>query len=453
MEYNIFGIKLTTRIVLIIANSLLFAFVIISIPEKKIYFIPLILAALLVYQIWELNRFINYTNIEISRFINSLKTKDLSAKFLKRNLNSSFSNLFNEMQNLLYDIKNEKIKNEAVNYFRDEIIKHLAFGIITVNDNDEITLINVPALNLIGKQSVQKFSEIVESKPEIAKEIKALYPKGEKLIELSDENGIHSLLLSVSTIVILGTKMMIISFQDIRKEIDQKEVDAWIKLIRVIRHEIMNSATPISSMSETIVMVLEDNFGNPKSARDFTDEDIVDLHSSAKTIRQRTEGLYRFAEKYWDISKIPHLKKKRTTITELVDPVYNLILNETKQKGIDLVIEHKNINHEIEADITLIQQVLINLVKNSIEALQGISNSKVIIRSYFDKNKTIIDVVDNGPGIQQNLLDEIFVPFFTTKKVGSGIGLSLSKQIMNLHGGSIAVYSTPNVETTFRLTI
>jgi len=451
MEFKLFGIKLIIRILLIVAVSFLMASIVFLIPETKIVAIPIILAVILMYQIWELNRYVNLTNRELTRFIQAFRSRDYSAKFYNKKLNKSFNLLLNELQGFMEDLMKLQHQKIAENYYRDEIVKHLTAGLITINETGEVVIANKPALQLIGKLSLKHYTDIEDANPLIANEIRALLPKGEKLVEVAVNDYKQQMLISVSTIIALKKKFVIISFQDIGKEMDNKEVNSWIKLIRVIRHEIMNSVTPISSMSETAAMIVENSDGGTKLATELNNEDVADLHSSIRTILQRTEGLHRFVDKYWDISRIPRMKIGEFKVSELVDPVFKFMQSNACQQSIEMIVEYNDADRVISADKTLIEQVIINLIKNSIEALSGSSGGKIVIKEYYQDGKSIIEVKDNGPGISPEQIDEVFVPFYTTKENGSGIGLSLSKQIMNLHGGSLSVCSTPGIETSFKM--
>jgi signal transduction histidine kinase len=285
----------------------------------------------------------------------------------------------------------------------------------------------------------------------LASEIDQIKGRANKLIEVDIDIGLKHLSVNVSPVVILGSRYRIITIQDIRSEIEQKEIESWHKLIQILRHEIRNSVTPIASMTETIVMLVEDQLGKAKKPSDLSEQDMEDIHSSIQTVHDRSERLYLFVEKYRSLTRIPPPQKEMILVQGLVKNVYELLRRELDDKGIKFIagkVDHKPV---IDADPSLVEQVLINLVKNSIEALNGRINGEIRLTVTESANHIVIKEEDNGPGIQPSDIQDIFLPFFTTKKDGMGIGLSLSRQIMNLHGGTLSVEIVPGERTSFSM--
>jgi two-component system nitrogen regulation sensor histidine kinase NtrY len=223
MDYNIYGVRLIVRILLIGICSLLFAFIVLQIPEKHLVAIPAIILGMLIFEIWELIYYINSTNREIARFMSSFRSKDFALNISPSGISKSATMLLSELELYIKEFRTETHKVEAINYYRDEIIKHLSFGVITINEIGEITLINKPALALFQKQSIKNFNELKEAMPSIANEIEQLLPSGEKLIEVGLKKR-QKLLLLVSTLIIQRKKFAIISFQDIGKEINKRRL-------------------------------------------------------------------------------------------------------------------------------------------------------------------------------------------------------------------------------------
>ncbi len=324
-------------------------------------------------------------------------------------------------------------------------------GIICLKESDQIQIINQSALDILGISKPGNWTDLSESVPEFATQSDKIKGKGSSLIEFTVEGMVKRLSLKVSTLVIFNEELRIITYQDIRTEIEQTEVEAWQKLIRILRHEIMNSVTPISSMTETVLMLLEDHLGAPKKTGELSDEDINDIRDSIKTIHDRSEGLHEFVERYREVTRIPHPKAEPVSVQRLSERTIKLLETTLAEGDMRISVSHRNPDLEINADPNLIEQVLINLLKNSIEALRQTENKTIEIYSEGDSDSQSISITDNGCGIAATDLDEIFVPFYSTKDEGSGIGLSLSKQIMHLHGGDIIVYSEPGSTTTFKL--
>jgi signal transduction histidine kinase len=244
-----------------------------------------------------------------------------------------------------------------------------------------------------------------------------------------------------------------VSLQNIQSELQEKEMEAWQTLIRVLTHEIMNSMTPITSMAATVIDLL--NTIKEKNGGNIDAETIIDIADALKTIHKRSLGLTDFVEAYRNLTLIPKPKFKIFPIHDLFGRIEKLMENKLTKKGIDFYWAVEPQSLELTADPGLIEQVLINLVLNAADAFTGLKNSNSprvqLTASLAENGKIIIRVTDNGPGIVKEALSKVFIPFYSTKKKGSGIGLSLSRQIMKLHKGSITVQSEPDVETIFTL--
>jgi signal transduction histidine kinase len=257
--------------------------------------------------------------------------------------------------------------------------------------------------------------------------------------------------IDISTNLLLDTPHQLIIIQDINQEIEQKEIEAWHKLIRILTHEIMNSVTPISSLTETTQSMLELKDGSLRKAADLTDEIIADIQFSLKTIQKRSDGLLNFVETYRAFSKVPKPVFEPVDLNELVSGVEQLMREEMMRNKIQFRKDVRTGTTHIPMDRVLVEQVLINLFSNSIHALEGRPNAQIMVSTYDVDKNVVIELHDNGVGIPEKEINHIFIPFFSTRKEGSGIGLSLSKQIMSSHGGTIRVKSTPGEGTSFFL--
>ena len=451
MAFRNFTTGIVVRIILLLAFTYLSGTTLAMMGEKDLLFLPLILLVILILLSVEFIIYTNRTNQNLSRFILHLKNADFTFKFSNKKAGKPYAKLYKAFDELTAMIKDIKIEKEAQFNYLETIVGHINIGIISLKDENEIVMINEPAKKILGITQPADWGEISAQLPDFAKEIGDMKGSSSRLVEFISKNDFKRLSVKISTMVILKEEFRIITFQDIRAEIDYKEVEAWHKLIRILRHEIMNSVTPISSMTETILMLVEDHVGRPKKKADLSDDDIDDILTSIRTIHERSAGLFEFVEKYREVSKIPPPDTEPIRVEELINNIAKLFEQELSTKGIELEIRAKNPPLEIQADKHLIEQVLINLVKNSIEAL-GTSDMKKIRIIYEGTTWTqVIRITDNGCGIEDEHLDEIFIPFFSTKESGSGIGLTLSKQIMQLHGGNIIADSKPGEETAFSL--
>jgi signal transduction histidine kinase len=273
--------------------------------------------------------------------------------------------------------------------------------------------------------------------------IKELQPGDRKMISFNGKTGAVQLSLKSTLFITTQEHFQLVTIQDIKNEMETKELESWIKLIRVLTHEIMNSVAPITSLSQTISGYFKNLEGKQP------DERIIgNTIKGLEVINERGAGLISFVETYRKLTRIPPPEKKPVNVEQLFDSTITLINIEPIDKKISISRDVLPPGLEIAADKKQISQVLINLIKNSLEALKNSEEGKIRLRGEINENGRVqITVFDNGPGITGDLMDKIFIPFFTTKESGSGIGLSLSRQIMMLHGGSLKVVSAPGKQT------
>ncbi|MCK4699777.1 MAG: HAMP domain-containing histidine kinase, partial [Bacteroidales bacterium] len=247
----------------------------------------------------------------------------------------------------------------------------------------------------------------------------------------------------------------LVTIKNIQNVLEDQETEAWQKLIRVLTHEIMNSITPIASISSTLDIMLKDIRAKEEKDNECEmDKDtVIELHKALQTINKRSTGLLHFVNTYRNLTRIPKPNFKITNAKDIFENIIHLMEDEINKSNINIKIQIEPKDLQVSADEELIEQVLINLVKNSIHALEKKPDGIITLKSFFNKRgRPTMQVIDNGPGILPDVLDKVFIPFFTTKPKGSGIGLSLSRQILRLHGGTITAYSKPDTETVFSLT-
>jgi signal transduction histidine kinase len=293
--------------------------------------------------------------------------------------------------------------------------------------------------------------ELKPRNPELYKKLMDMNP-GDKAL-LRNTNDI-SLAIHATELRLRGKSYKLIALQNIQTELQQKEIEAWQNLTRVLRHEIMNSITPIASLTETLNQILKEDITKAEGNGTYQieDESVDDLKDGLNTIENRSKGLVRFVDAYRDYTTIPKPKFSTISVHKLFDHINHLLGVEMDSLGIEFEITLSPENLEINADKELIEMVLINLIKNAKEALLEKEEARIELRGRIDnERRAIIEVKDNGPGIIKEAVDRIFIPFYSTKKEGSGIGLALSRQIMQLHHGSLTVKSEPDIYTIFTL--
>jgi two-component system nitrogen regulation sensor histidine kinase NtrY len=447
MIYKRFTFLIILRILLLVATVVIISVIF---GDKRLFFNQIILALLLITQVAELIRFVNHTNRELTKFFYAIRYSDFSITFKQSSLGKTFKNLEESMVEIIEAYKQVKIEKEAQFHLLQMLVNQLPIGIVAVDTDDTITLINPTAETMVGIRGLKNWRILEQQNAAFAREIQQLGSNARKLIEMRSAFENRFLSVDVRTLIILDRPLKLITLQDINSEIEQKEIEAWHKLIRILTHEIMNSVTPISSLTETMQSLLQDKSGNQKQLGELKQDTISDIRFSLQTIQRRSDGLLLFVENYRKLTKIPKPSLEPINISALLHHVEKLLSHELLRNNIILSIEVDN-DIEIILDPILVEQTLINLITNSIHALDKAAKPQIILKSYQQEKQTVIEVADNGKGIPAKEIVEIFIPFFTTKKEGSGIGLSLSKQIMSLHGGSIKVKSEIGQGTSFYL--
>ncbi len=348
-------------------------------------------------------------------------------------------------------IQQLKIENRNQEQYFQILLEHIATGILTYNDKGFVIHANSSAKKLLSLDVLTHLQQIENTDEKLYKAIMSIRPSERRLLATNTLRGEIQLSLKATSLKTNQQELTILSIQDIKNELDEKEIESWMKLIRVLMHEIMNSITPITSLSESLSRFFS-NGGAPVAPEQVTVKTIATTLQGLNVIKDQGRGLMSFVESYRKLTRIPEPEKKVFKIEALLNRITVLYSSLDKSDTIDLSVSTAFPELEIFADQNLISQVLVNLLKNAIEANENNPAGKIRIVSGLDTNlRPEICVIDNGPGIAEANIEEIFVPFFTTRQNGSGIGLSISKQIMRVHGGNLKVRSTPGKETVFCL--
>lgn len=445
-----FGIFTTIRIIIILGLCIVFGFIF---GKSDLFFSQIIVLSMILLLSFELIRFVTRTNRNLTKLFSSIRHQDFSVSFSPTKLGNSFDDLSASFSEIIKSFRNAKIEKEAQLQLLQVLIDQVNIGIVAVKNKHQIVFINKKASEVLGISGLNSWNIDFPLINEINEEVKAMKSHGNKLLELKIGDEIKQIAFHVSKTIYIEEELSLMTFHDIRSEIEQKEIEAWYKLIRILTHEVMNSITPLSSLTETIVMLLENKDGEPKTVSEITNDQLKDIHNSLKTIQGRSVGILDFVDAYRRLTNIPHPEFKEMNLKEVIDRVENLFSAELKKKNILLRKSIQKPELSINADKHLIEQVLINLVSNSIYALDQSESPIIEIKTFAGKHQTVIEVIDNGKGISEEKIDKIFIPFFSTRDGGSGIGLSLSKQIIYLHHGRLKVKSVVGKGTTFKIEI
>lgn len=436
------------RVTLIILISILLSY---SIVMLKSFRLSILCIIFLVILTTNLISFLNSTNKKIKFFFDSVRNDDSNLSFPVETRNPALKELYKSMNRVNHQIQQLKIENRQQEQYFRTLLEHLAAGIITFNDKGFILHANSSAKKLLSIDVLNHLQQIERKDQKLFDAISNIKPYERKLVAFSGEDGEIELSLKATSFKTNENELIILSIQDIKNELDEKEIDSWMKLIRVLMHEIMNSITPITSLSESLSNIYNED-GIPVTPDKITSRTIATTLQGLNVIKEQGKGLTSFVESYRKLTRVPEPERKSFKVTDMLDRVKILYNSLDKSDRMELSVSLKNADLEIFGDQNLISQVLLNLLKNALEANENSPDGKIrIVASEGSNLHHEICVIDNGPGIPEENIDEIFVPFFTTRENGSGIGLSISKQIMKAHGGNLKVRSVPGKETVFCL--
>jgi nitrogen fixation/metabolism regulation signal transduction histidine kinase len=405
------------------------AFVTIFIVAKEYLFVAFG-AALILFCFSRLEKCYRRYNQNFNFLLNALENGDYTFHFSETKLSlheKEMNMMMNRIKDILSSARKEVIENEN---FLSLIIESVSTGILIVDDNDIVQRVNRTALDMLGLSvfpHLNQLRAINETYPELFHRLKS----GDNVqITLATEREELQISLQVSQIRLKRGMMRIITLSNIGNELEMKEMESWIRLIRVMTHEIMNSIAPITSLSETMLFLHRDAASSPEHLRQNTLE-------AFETINSTASGLLSFVESYRKFTAVPKPKKQDFSLNILLDKIIKLHETSIRQKNIDLTVSLPDAV-TLSADENLTSQVLINLVKNAIEAVEDDRERKITLSvSHPAPDRLSIHVANSGNPIPADVLPHIFVPFFTTKPSGSGVGLSVSRYIMRLHGGKL----------------
>ncbi len=442
-------LRISIRLILIFIAMLALALVI---GEQARLFSVLGVSLVLLFLIAELFRSIARTNQIVESLLESIRYGDFNKTIRDKAAGLGFEGLADSAQQIIRAIASARIEKETQYQYMQTILEHIHTAVLSLDEQHEPEMINPLALNTLGLYNTRKpsWAEIEKKAPLFTDAVKSMGESGREMIRLSNTPTGKQLLVLVNTMKIGGKPVKIITFQDIEPEIEQKEMESWQIISRIMAHEIMNSLTPLSSLTETGIMLLEHE-GKPKDISAIPQKTIDNLYTALRTISSRNQALAAFIGSYRQLSRLPLPEKREVHVVELLEELRELYEIPCKEKGIACSFNHGPENLRITADDAQLKQVLINLIKNATEAMDKVQNPVIGISVKRILHRVSIEIYNTGPAIPPEVMEKIFVPFYSTKPEGSGIGLSLSRQIVSNHGGQIGVESLEGKGTTFKV--
>jgi nitrogen fixation/metabolism regulation signal transduction histidine kinase len=418
--------------------------------DQQRYLLALIMLGVCLFQIKQLIDLIDDSNQNLASFLDSIKFDDLSASFKTESKDPGVQRLHKELNEAITKLRSVRQEKDSDYLFYKNIVMHVGIGLIIFKEETgRIEIFNSAARRLLKINRAETVQDLKEVSETLVNVFIRLRTGGRELIQLKLGEDIIQLSVYAIELTLRGENLKLISLQNIQSELEEKEMVAWQNLVRVLTHEIMNSVTPISSLAATIddelKIHLRDEIDKP-----LEKEQLEDIHLSLQTISKRSEGLIHFVKEFRSLTHIPKPRPESIKVCTLFEEIAMLHKKEMAKKNIKLEISIEPEDLTLMADKIMTDQVLINLVKNAIQAFDEQENKSIILKGFYnDKMRPVISVRDNGTGIEPEALEKIFIPFFTTKKTGSGIGLSLSRQFMRQHQGTLTVKTTVGKGTEF----
>jgi two-component system nitrogen regulation sensor histidine kinase NtrY len=449
MVYKKFRFLVVIRILLIIVFVFLFYYLM---KDTRNIVSGFIVAIFIIFQTYSLIRFVERTNRKLTQFLESIRHSDFSSSFSDKGRGKSFEDLSHAFNEVIEEFKATRTEKEEHYNYLQTVVQHVSIGIIAFKKDGKVDMFNNAIKRLLRINNLRYISDLSKIKEDFPEILMNLRAGSKSLVKVIIQDEFLQLSIYATEFRMREEEYTLVSVQNIHTELEEKEIESWQKLIRVLTHEIMNSITPISSLASTVKDILiEEGNGNSR-IHELDESDIESVNNALVTIQKRSQGLLNFVEIYRNLTRIPKPSFKHFPVMELIQRVNQLLKPKFEEQGVNMTAKVLPEDLMLTADPDLIDQVIINLILNSIDAIKEKDDPKInVFAISSSNNRVLIEISDNGYGIKPDILDKIFMPFFTSKKHGSGIGLSLSRQIMHLHKGSINVKSKPGEGTTFTL--
>ena len=446
MVYKKFYIVIILRIIFL---SVLSCFFFYAIANKLNTSLIIVSGIIFFFQIFFLIRYVNKVNRMLENFFNFQIAGDHTGVYAKTWKKDEYNEL-----NRCFDLINQKLKKAKADYeiqnkYFETVVDHIGVGLLSFTNDGNIELFNNTAKKIFGMQVVKHLDKLNNCKEGLSTQLLNMKPSEPHIFSVV-VNGEQKQLLARQTIFRTNnTDLSLVSFQNIKSELEQKETESWQKLIRVLTHEIMNSVSPITSLTNSLIRIYKDkeSSGNIMS-KNVNAALIEKTVKGLEIIEDRGKGLMHFVDNYRSLTLLPKPEFKSIAASELIQKTHHLYSTIFEKNNITFSFDYDD-KIILYADDKLIEQVLINLTQNAVDALEGIDNPMIHFNVFSSPENIYFEVKDNGKGIPPDIAENIFIPFFTTKEKGSGIGLSLSRQIMLLHNGTISMKTTLKNETSF----
>ena len=449
MVFRFFVVALILRLALVGAAMTLVIWLLLQPGYHSVTLLSSAVLALLVTELW---RYVSRTNREVARFLDAVRFADYSQRFDFEKAGSGFASLGRTFTAIIEEMRERRTDQESEMRHLKALIEHIPVPLMTVHADDAITLQNNAARRLFGSTHITRVNDLRQFGPGFARAVEEAIPGDRELVTFTVEGAEYQLTLAATEIIINGDRERLISLQDIQSEIDATQADAWQDLVRVLTHEIMNSITPVTSLAQTAAELVDDIVRETGPESPIAEE-LEDVQSAVATVARRSDSLMQFIDSYRQISRLAPAEKKRVALADLFETATSLARAEWDDPRVALSTSIEPSGLYVYADRDLLEPVLLNLLRNAWQATKGQEQPSIELRGALNRRgNTVIEIRDNGHGVPDEIATKIFVPFFTTREGGSGVGLALARQVMIAHGGFIRLGQKSDAGTTFTLT-
>lgn len=412
----------------------------------------LLVSGVLIFQAFEVYQFVKRTNEELSRFLDAARYADFSQRFRMHQLGAGFGELGEAFTDILTRFQSARSTQEMEYRHLKALVEHVPVPLLSIEMSGAVQIWNNAARRLFGNVHVAQSADLSQFGDTFEKEATAMKAGERRLISFKTEDLDQKVMLQATQVTIDGRVEKLISIQNIQSELDAAQLQAWQDLVRVLTHEIMNSITPVASLAKTAVDLVDDVAGKV-SDKDDVLEELADVKDAVNTVARRSDKLNQFVSSYRSLTRLPPPDKKRVRIADIFEQMETLFKAKWNNDGPELntIIDPDEL--DVFADREMLDQVLINMLQNAEQALVDIPDAALTLSARLNKRgHVVMEISDNGNGIDDEIAERIFVPFFTTKREGSGVGLALARQVMIAHGGTISVAKNNHGGAVFTLT-
>lgn len=433
MGFRYFSVLLAVRVGLL--TVLLTGFVyLLLVPGYPVLRALLGLAALVL--LFEIIRFVGRTNTELVRFLDAVRYGDFGQRFQMPRSGVGFEELGDALTDIVAHFQSERAGSEARLRRLQALTEHVPVPLLSLYPDGLVQLHNNAARRLFGSAQINREEDLAQFGEEFARELTVVAPGERRLVTFVIDDMEQRLIVSATELMLAGSLEKLISLQNIQSELDGAQLQAWQDLVRVLTHEIMNSITPVASLAKTAAHLVDDAAARLAGQAEVA-ADLADVKRAVETVARRSDGLMQFVQSYRQLTRLPTPDKQNVPVASLFASVEQLIASDWAQANIGLQCLVEPPGLVLVADRDMVEQVLLNLLQNAGHALAGCANAKVELKACLGRHgRVIVEVADNGPGVSPEIASRVFVPFFTTRRDGSGVGLALTRQVMLAHGGS-----------------